>query len=130
MYIKTFDINDNLAGAEAIEEPIFVRWQASNGQLVTCDNAEEAHGIVGANGNDIYLLNGVMPRGVKEPYAEIIDRAEYEAIIADQPDPEDEDPEIPPDDPGEEVMTRAQLTQEVHELREQLEVAKILLGVE
>ena len=129
MYIKTFDVNDVLTGAESIDEPVLVRWQTSNGEMVLADSVESAQGIVAANGRDIYLLNGAMPRGEKEPYAEIIDRAEYEVIIADLPDPEDEDPEIP-DDPPSEVWTRAQLTEHVIELTEQLEAAKIMLGVE
>lgn len=130
MYIKTFDINDVITGAEKINEPIFVRWQSSNGQMVACDSVEEAQGIVAANNSDIYLLNGAMPRGEKEPYAEIIDEAEYQAIIDGLPDPEDEDPEIPDDDPPAAVPTRAELARRVGELEDQLEAAKILLGVD
>lgn len=130
MYIKTFDVNDVITGAESIDEPVLVRWQTSNGEMVLADSVESAQGIVAANGRDIYLLNGAMPRGEKEPYAEIIDEAEYQAIIDGLPDPEDEDPEIPDDDPPAEVPTRAELARRVGELEDQLEAAKILLGVD
>ena len=61
-----------------------------------------------------YLIGGAMPHGVKEPYAEEITQAEYEAIKRDAPDPEDDAPADPePDNPP---LTRAELTAKVAEL--------------
>lgn len=59
-----------------------------------------------------------MPRGVKEPYAEEITQAEYEAIKRDEPDEEDTDPIIP-DESAEPPLTRAELTAKIAELEEQ-----------
>lgn len=126
MYIKTFDAEDHLTGAEYLEVPVYVRWQTSNGLLVRCE-PEEAHGIVSEDGNTIYLINGQMPHGIKEPYAEEITQDEYEAIHAD--DPEDDTP-AEPDDPSEDpIMTRAQLTAAILELQDIATATKILLGV-
>ena len=133
MYIKTIDANDVLTGAEKLDAPVFVRWQVSNGLLVRC-TPEEAQGVVSENNQDVYLINGSMPHGVKEPYAVEITRDEYEAIKRDWPDPEDDDPVDP--DPEEPPMTRAELTARVTELTEQnallteclLEISEIVYG--
>ena len=44
-------------------------------------------------------------------------------------DPDDDTPVNPPDDPGTEILTRAQLTEKVLALEDELAAAKILLGV-
>lgn len=111
-YIKTFDAEDRLTGAEKIEVLVYVRWQ-SNGMLVRCTE-EEAQGIIGEDNETIYLINGNMPHGEKEPYAEFITKEEYDQIKGG--DPEDEDPEIPDDTDEDEVLTRAELTEKVKEL--------------
>ena len=67
-------------------------------------------------------------------YEEAIDveGAPYTYIEYEEPtdDPEDTNPEITDEDSGEQPMTRAELTNKVAELEEQLAAAKILLGVE
>lgn len=67
-------------------------------------------------------------------YDEAIDveGATYTYIEYEEPtdDPEDTNPEITDEDSGEAPMTRAELTNKVAELEEQLAAAKILLGVE
>ena len=133
MYIKTFDANDVLTGAEHLVDPCFVRWQIPNGLMVRCEKAQ-AQGLVGEDNNTVYLYNGAMPRGVKEAYAEEITKEEYDAIKRGEPDPEDDDPVDP--DPEEPPMTRAELTASVAELREQnamlteclLEMSEIVYG--
>lgn len=67
-------------------------------------------------------------------YDEAIDveGAPYTYVEYEEPtdDPEDTAPEIPEEDSGEQPMTRAELTNKVAELEEQLAAAKIILGVE
>lgn len=117
-YIKTFDAEDRLTGAEKIEVLVYVRWQESNGMLVRCTE-EEAQGIIGADDNTVYLINGNMPHGEKEPYAEFISKEEYDQIVGE--DPEDEDPEIPEGTDEDEVLTRAELTEENKKLNERVD---------
>lgn len=118
MFIKTFDVEDKLTGAERLEPPVFVRWQSSNGRMVRCDQGE-AQGVVSEKGNTYYLINGCMPHGEKEPYAEFITEDEYRQII--DYDPEDDDPDIPDDQDEDEVMTRAELTAFCKELKQENE---------
>lgn len=129
LYIKTYDAEGTLTGAQALAEPVFVRWQISNGLMVRCEQAE-AQAVLGNDGTP-YLLDGQMPHGIPEPRAEFISQAEYEAI-----DPEDEDPVIPDPEPEEPPLTRAELTARVHELEEQnnmlveciLEMSEVVYG--
>lgn len=133
MYIKTFDADDTLTGAEYLADPCFVRWQAKNGMMVRCDR-DEAQGVIGEDNNTVYLIGGAMPHGVKEPYAEEISKSEYDAIKRGEPDPEDDDPVDP--DPENPPMTRAELTARVAELSGQnamlteclLEMSEIVYG--
>lgn len=114
MYIKTFDIEDNITGAEKVDPPVFVRWQESNGLMVRCEQAE-AQAIISEDGSTYYLLNGYMPHGEREPYAEFITEEEYRQII--DYDPEDDDPDIPEGDDEDDIYTRAELTAMVRKLR-------------
>ena len=77
--------------------------------------ALHAQGIVSANGSETYQLDGrdAIPGMVHT--AVCITQADYE-LLKDT-DPEDNNP-TPPDDPGIEVLTRAQLTAKVAELEE------------
>lgn len=115
MFIKTFDIEDNLTGAERLDPPVFVHWQISNGMMVRCEQ-EEAQAVISEDGSVYYLINGCLPHGEKEPYAEFITEEEYRAII--DYDPEDDDPDVPDDQDEDEIMTRAELTAKVNELQE------------
>jgi hypothetical protein len=133
VYIKTFDAEDRVTGAERIDDPVYVRWQVSNGMLVRCE-PEAAQAILSSDGETIYLLGGQMPQGEKAPWAEIITEAEYNGIVASVPDPEDETPETPEQE--ETPLTRAELTARVHDLEEQntmlveclLEISEIVYG--
>ena len=119
MFIKTFDAQGNLTGAQQIEEPVYVRWQPSNGMMARCAE-EDAQGIIGTDGT-AYLLNGAQPHGEPEPYAEIITEAEYEEIIAGF-DPEDDTPVVPDPEPEEPPLTRAELTAIVTEQAETIQM--------
>ena len=58
---------------------------------------------------------------------------EYDEIISNLPpeeDSEDTTPEIPDGTDSETVLTRAELTAKVNALEDELQAAKILLGVE
>lgn len=79
MYIKVFDADDVLIGAEEISEPVYIRWQTSNGLQVRCKECE-AQGILSADENMIYLYNGFMPFGLKRSYAVQIEKNEYDAL--------------------------------------------------
>ena len=119
MFIKTFDTADNVTGAERLDPVVYVRWQISNGLLVRCE-PEEAQAVISEDGSTYYLINGSMPHGEREPYAEFITEEEYRAII--DYDPEDDDPEIPEGEEEEEILTRAELTALVKELKAENEL--------
>ena len=114
-FSKTCDEHDRLTGAEKLDAPVYVRWQDSNGLLVRCDD-ETAQGIVGADNETVYLINGHMPHGEREPYAEIITEEEYRQIVDE--DPEDETPDIPEGTDEQDVLTRAELTERLNFLEE------------
>ena len=71
--------------------------------------------ILSANNAVAYLLEGKTPIPGLTHTAYIIGVAEY--LQLKDTDPEDTNPD-PPDDPGDEVLTRAQLTAKVKELEE------------
>ena len=114
IYLKVLDADGNFVSAEAIETPIYVKYQSRNKLLLQCP-ALHAQGIVSANGSETYQLDGrdAIPGMVHT--AVFITQADYE-LLKDT-DPEDNNP-TPPDDPGTEVLTRAQLTAKVAELEE------------
>lgn len=114
MYIQIFDTNGASIGAEHLPDPIFVRWQPGSGRLVRCKQ-KDSEGIVGLDGNTIYVNSGTMPHGIPEKYFIEITQEEYEHIKREEPDPENDDPVVPPD-VEEPPMTRAELTEKVAEL--------------
>ncbi len=118
MYIKTFDLEDKLTGAEKLDPPVFVRWQTSNGIMVRCEQ-EEAQAVISEDNSTYYLINGCQPHGEKEPYAEFITEEEYKTII--DYDPEDDDPDVPDDQDEDEIMTRAELTSAYKQLQQDYE---------
>lgn len=123
IYIKVLDRDGNLRRVEALEDPFFVRHE--NGVLTRCREAV-AEGLLLDSDLVVNYGSGLGA----ELTAEQIPVAEYDTLQVDPPDPEDDDPEIP-DGSGEaeQPMTRAELTEKVNQLEEQLEAAKILLGV-
>lgn len=131
-YFKVYK-GDKLIGVEASPDPAFVKWQERNNMIILCSK-EEAEAIVSdKDGETVFLLPGKQLHGVETDLsAVLVTQAEYEEALGDLdplPDPEDEDPEIPDDDPDAEVLTRAQLTARLHTLEDELAAAKILLGV-
>ena len=114
MYIQIFDTNGASIGAEHLPDPIFVRWQPGSGRLVRCKK-KESEGIVGLDGNTIYVNGGTMPHGIPEPYFVEITQEEYEQIKRKEPDEEDANPDIPPD-VEKPPMTRVELTEKIAEL--------------
>ena len=109
---------ETLIAAEAHERPQYVRRQ-SNGAIVLCDEAF-AQGIVSKDGTVIYQLDGKAPIGIDGcSTAYQIYGTEYDELIRDVPDTEDDTPELPPDTPEEKILTRAELTARVQELEAQ-----------
>lgn len=123
-WFKIMD-GETVTGAEAHEEPQFVR-RLKNGVIDLCED-EKAQGITSLDQNCYYQLAGRESLGVEDALtaAEITEQ-EYQQITQDLPDPEDVEPEEPDAD---KPMSRAELTEKVNQLEEQLEAAKILLGV-
>ena len=107
IYLKVLDADGNFVSAEAIETPIYVKYQSRNKLLLQCP-ALHAQGIVSANGSETYQLDG------RDAIPGMVHTA---VCITQATDPEDNNP-TPPDDPGIEVLTRAQLTAKVAELEE------------
>ena len=118
---------------EALADPVYVCWQTRNGILIRCDK-RDAQGVMSGDGNTIYQLQGKQLSGVESDEllsAVSITLAEYEELAAQvgTTDPDDDTPVNPPDDPGTEILPRAQLTEKVLALEDELAAAKILLGV-
>lgn len=117
IWIKVMD-GETLIAAEAHERPQYVRRQ-SNGAIVLCDEAF-AQGIVSNDGTVIYQLDGKAPIGIDGcSTAYQIYGTEYDELIRDVPDTEDDTPELPPDTPDDKILTRAELTARVQELEAQ-----------
>lgn len=114
IYLKVLDADGKLSSVEAIETPIYVKYQSRNKLLLQCP-ALHAQGILSANNAVAYLLEGKTPIPGLTHTAYIIGVAEY--LQLKDTDPEDTNPD-PPDEPGDEVLTRAQLTAKVKELEE------------
>ena len=106
----------------AIEAPGYLMRQ-KNGVIVLCPNGE-----------NMWQLEGREPLGEDLPVVRFITMAEYDQWIAHrnappEPDPEDTEPDIPEDVEPETVLTRAELTEKVRRLEEELAAAKAALGL-
>jgi len=133
VYFKILSADGTVKSVEALADPVYVCWQTRNGILIRCDK-RDAHGVMSGDGNTIYQLQGKQLSGVESDEllsAVSITLAEYEELAAQvgTTDPDDDTPVNPPDDPGTEILTRAQLTEKVLALEDELAAAKILLGV-
>lgn len=114
VYLKVLDADGKFASAEAIENPVYVKYQSKNKLLLQCP-ALHAQGILDVKGGTAYQLDGKEPIPGLTHTAYLITQAEYEQLK--DTDPEDDNPK-PPDDPEAEVLTRAQLTDKVKQLEE------------
>ena len=117
----------------ALWEPVYVRKQR-NGLVVRCYSATLAQGILSEDGTEIFHLMGKESLGKDYAEAEVITMAEYDHWLMEQeppvePDPEDTEPELPTDVEPETVLTRAELTEKVKRLEEDLAAAKAALGL-
>ena len=133
VYFKILSADGTVKSVEALADPVYVCWQTRNGILIRCDK-RDAQGVMSGDGNTIYQLQGKQLSGVESDEllsAVSITLAEYEELAAQvgTTDPDDDTPVNPPDDPGTEILTRAQLTEKVLALEAELAAAKILLGV-
>ena len=117
----------------AIESPVYVLRQ-KNGVIVRCEEEKKAQGVLSPDGNEIWQLAGRESLTEDFPLAWEIPMMEYEEWYALQtqpevPDPEDTDPVIPEDTEPESILTRAELTEKVRQLEQELAQAKALLGI-
>lgn len=132
IYIKVSAEDGTVTAIEAIENPIYVRWQEHNKTAVRCSEVK-AQGVLSLDGSTTYQLYGkaVMPNVTLT--ALLITMAEYDNLMLDYEeteDTEDTNPEVPEGTNEEEILTRAELTAKVTALEEELTAARILLGVE
>ena len=114
-----------------IREPVYVRKQ-SNGILIRCDSATLAQGVVSPDGSEIYRIRGRGDIGSNYRLIDPITPGEYEEYLRSrepEPDPEDTDPVIPEETEPETILTRAELTERVNRLEEELLAAKSALGL-
>ena len=118
MYIKSFNKNDELIGAEKLDPVCWIRYQVDNDMIVRCE-PEEAQGVVSETGEFIYFMEGIMPKGEKELWYVEITEEEYNSIIGEDEDPEDENPQVPDGQSADELPTRAELAERVAALEEQ-----------
>ncbi len=111
---------------------MYVNLQKRNNMIVRCLEPL-AQGIVSFDEQSIYQLEDRDDMGRGFALAVPITLAEYDELAAnyeDTTDPEDTVPEVPDGTEEGDVLTRAQLTAKVAALEEELQAAKILLGVE
>ncbi len=122
MYIKVFDKEDVLVIAEHLDPVCWIRYQPENDMIVRCEESE-AQGVLSETGRDIYFMEGVMPRGEKEEWYQVITEQEYIEITRENEDEdtEDENPEVPEGQDAESIPTRAELAEKVAALEEQNE---------
>ncbi len=118
---------------DCIPDPVYVRKQ-SNGVIVRCDSPTLAHGVVSADGSKIYRFWGKQDLGEAYTLIDPITQGEYEEYLAAlepvlEPDPEDEEPVVPEEMEPEDILTRAELTERVNRLEEELSAAKAALGL-
>jgi len=135
IFIKVLNQDDELVSLEVLDPPNWVTV-LRNGTIALCDHEILARGVQDATGSTIYQLAGREP--IPDPditlTATIITEAEYDELSQSyhppDPEPDDPEPEEPddPDEPG--AMTRAELTERVLALTEELAAAKIMLGVD
>ena len=118
MYIKTFTPDGTYSGVQEVDPVVWIKYQIENGLIVRCPE-EDAQGILSQDAMTFLFKDGVMPRGIREPYYIEISKEEFDYLNGD--DPEDETPEIPDDNPEEVPMTRAELTERVTEQAERIE---------
>ena len=133
VYFKILSADGAVKNVEALADPVYVCWQTRNGILIRSDK-RDAQGVMSGDGNTIYQLQGKQLSGIESDEllsAVSITLAEYEELAAQigTTDPDDDTPVNPPDDPETEILTRAQLTEKVLALEDELAAAKILLGV-
>lgn len=124
VYFKILSADGAVKSVEALADPVYVCWQTRNGILIRCSR-QDAQGVMSGDGNTIYQLQGKQLSGVESDEllsAVSITLAEYEELVAQIGTTD-------PDDPGTEILTRAQLTEKVLALEDELAAAKILLGV-
>lgn len=130
VYIKVMQ-GDTLVAAEAHDSPAYVRRQTKNNLIVRCSE-QNAQGILSLDGSTVYQLDGKASLGLEDGCtAYYIYMTDYEAIIAgmENTDEEDTNPDVPEDTTEAEILTRAELTAKVLSLEQELQAAKILLGV-
>jgi len=132
LYIKIKEGN-TVVSAEAHEDPVYICRQLKNNILIRCSEIH-AQGILSLDGSTVYQLDGKPSLNLDNDYtAYPIYMTEYDEIISNtepEEDTEDENPEIPEGTDENTVLTRAELTAKVAALEDQLQAAKILLGVE
>ncbi|NCC06708.1 MAG: hypothetical protein EOM30_01370 [Clostridia bacterium] len=132
LYVKIME-GDTVVTAEAHESPVFICRQEKNNILVRCPEVH-AQGILSLDGSTVYQLDGKPSLDLDNGYtAYPTVMTEYEEIVNSQTqeeDTEDENPEIPEGTDERTILTRAELTAKVTELADELQAAKILLGVE
>ena len=127
--------SEDIVGLEVLDPPGWVR-QLRNGTVELCDHELLAQGVQDATGSVIYQLAGrpAIDDPSIELVATVITEAEYDELSQSyhppDPEPDDPEPEDPddPDEPG--AMSRAELTERVLALTEELAAAKIMLGVD
>lgn len=129
VYIKVMQ-GDTLITAEAHDIPVYVHRQKNN-LIVRCSE-QNAQGILSLDGAAVYQLEEKASLGLENGMtASYIYQTDYETIVAgvEDTDKEDTEPEVPADSSAADILTRAELTAKVKELEEELQAAKILLGV-
>lgn len=124
-----------LIGVDKLDPPVWVKENPRTGAPYECSQ-KEAQGVLDSSLAVTYQLEGKPPFDDPsiDTTAEIITEAEYDELVQEfppdhPPDPDDPDPDDP-DDPGDGAMSRAELTERVLALSEELAAAKILLGVD
>lgn len=127
VYIKVLDHEGEVRRVDALNDPFYVHRE--RGVLTRCREAD-AEGML----LDSELVVNYGTGLGAELTAVVIPIAEYDTLLVDAPDPEDNDPEVPEGSTDPALMTRAELTakvreqdEEIRSLNEQIEL--LLSGV-
>ena len=116
IYVKIMS-GGEIVGAEAIDNPAYVKYQTRNKVIVRCSEFD-AQGILSKDGSEIYQLQEKEALPGEYRTSVPISMAEFDELGYADNDTEDTDPVVPGDTDEAEILTRAELTAKVKELEE------------
>ena len=114
--------NTTVIGAERLENTIYVKYQERNNCIVICSE-KEAQGIMTADEKHICQLDNkpLMESNEIDFVASFISEAEYDELILNLDDPQEEPPEESTEEEKSDYMTAAVMRQRIIDLEQRLQ---------